>query len=152
MIRYVIAFVVLAIGAYTDLKERKASNYLWITISCVGLLYILLTEIQIMYLGAAVLIILLSLTLYKYGPVGGADVKAIISLSIMFPYPSFGDPLPPIYFILMIAAIVNLQALPIVKYFNNEMKYSEIMLRYKFPFVASLFVGLLVFIILDLIV
>lgn len=88
----------LLVASYCDIKDRKVNNEIFILmvlfgITLGGLEYLIFTppvSIYLMYLLTILIITSLAIGLY-YGldrikqPIGGADVKCMIALSILFP-------------------------------------------------------------------
>ncbi|RLI80670.1 peptidase A24 [Archaeoglobales archaeon] len=91
LVKFLIVLSFLAYATKLDLKTRIVPNKIWISLLLLTLplnvfeldCLNLLSLVQILF------IILLSYTLFRIGAFGGADAKAIISLSLIFPtYPS----------------------------------------------------------------
>ena len=101
IVRLIIGVCILSIGSYTDFKTRTASDKLWFLMGGIGLLILVgqyfsigfeiptyLIGIPLMF-GAAYL-------LFRVGIIfGGADAKALMSLSILVPFwPKLGNAFP----------------------------------------------------------
>jgi len=95
ILRLFIGFFILLYASYTDVKTRKAPNFLWIIIVFVGLILIIIEYfyvgfdlISLFFIPIMILIIFL---LFQFLPFfGGADVKALMSLAILVPFqPNF---------------------------------------------------------------
>lgn len=94
LLRLCIGFIMLGYGSYSDVKTREVSDVVWLIMcvsgvffACIGLFMDSLSFFQLfksLLVGA-----IFAFLLYTFN-FGGADVKAIISLSLLFPsYPFF---------------------------------------------------------------
>jgi Flp pilus assembly protein protease CpaA len=72
-----------------DIRERKVSNHYMLLGGVIGLVIAVLTgrliQSPVLQLTALLLVILLSYVLYQIKAIGGADLKALIILSILSP-------------------------------------------------------------------
>ena len=145
IINYLVAVPILCIGAYTDLKYREAKNILWLIMGIIGIILLLIPPYDLLYIAIMIIIIILLFVMFYCLPtVGGADIKAMMALSILFPYPIGASYLPPIYSILMYSFMITLAFILIVKYFNREKTFTELLKDYPFPFLVSLLGGVIV--------
>ena len=63
---------------------------------------------------------------------GGADAKAIMSLSILIPFFVFD--------ILFLSCIISLLSIPLI-IFLKKLHLKDVMIGYSFPFLVSIFIG-----------
>ena len=97
-IRFIVGFSVLFYASYTDLKIRRASNSLWLTMGGIGGI-LLITEYflfngfgnQVMYLVFIPVIIIIMYVFFQLRLLfGGADAKAMMAIAILVPFtPAF---------------------------------------------------------------
>ncbi|HDM36166.1 MAG TPA: peptidase A24 [Candidatus Syntrophoarchaeum butanivorans] len=120
-IREVLAIPFLLYACYSDIKWRRVTNKLWIPMIGLGVPFLIVDFIEkginsiLPALISIVLVFLLVYALYYLGVFGGADAKALISISILIPfYPSlniFGYHLPfyglPIHQIFALSVLGN---------------------------------------------
>jgi len=83
-------------ACFTDYRERRVPNNLWVPLLTGALIFTILEfSIEYMYslTVSAGIIIPLALILYRFG-FGGADAKALIVISLLFPqFPNLFDPI-----------------------------------------------------------
>lgn len=144
IINYLVAISILCIGAYTDLRYRKAKNILWLIMGGIGVILLLFPPYNLLYIAMMIAIIFLLLAIFYCLPVGGADIKAMMAVSILFPYPLGNSLLPPLYSIMMYSYMITLASIPIVKCFNRKKSFKELLTKYPFPFLVSLLGGVIV--------
>ncbi|MCS7096917.1 MAG: prepilin peptidase [Candidatus Methanomethylicia archaeon] len=92
LIRILIATLLFTIASWQDWKRREIDDEIWIAMTLIGI-PLLIYEIWIRGLGSWFILAMVSITssitiglaLYKLDFFGGADAKAIISLSILMP-------------------------------------------------------------------
>ncbi|MEM1513424.1 MAG: prepilin peptidase [Candidatus Thermoplasmatota archaeon] len=116
--RFFIGFAVLAYASYTDIKTREASNFLWIFLSFIGVIFLfsynpddffkIIISISVSFL--------IGLLLYFSG-MGGADVKAIWAISLLRPLSN------DIFFIFPVSVLINslflILPLPLIFFIYN---------------------------------
>lgn len=92
IIRLLIGFFILLYASFSDIKTRKASNFLWVIMSLFG---VLLLFIEFVYIGfdnnlslfIIPIMIFIFYLLFQLLPFfGGADVKALMSITILVPF------------------------------------------------------------------
>jgi len=84
-IKFVISFPFLLYAAYSDIKTRKADNWIWIAIAIPGFIFLFM-EKNILAIISIIISVIIAFLLYIFG-MGGADAKAIMAISIMNPLP-----------------------------------------------------------------
>jgi|Deesub1362A_J573_1020465.scaffolds.fasta_scaffold00018_95 preflagellin peptidase FlaK len=99
--RILISTPFLLYACYTDIKERRVTNRVWIIMGTLGLF---IDAIELPSLGwsfikfflfQVVFIFVLAYLMYYLGAYGGADAKALMALSLMFPfYPAISSYFP----------------------------------------------------------
>jgi preflagellin peptidase FlaK len=89
LIRILIASIMLGTAAYFDLKSRRVSDRMWIifaAIACIIYIFDPPADVQVLYLVVSALFTATLCGLaYKVGLFGGADVFALILVSILVP-------------------------------------------------------------------
>jgi Flp pilus assembly protein protease CpaA len=80
---------IMAYAAYTDIKTRRADNRLWYIIGVIGLFINILNFNMFMLFTISTFFVLAMVGFY-FIKMGGADAKAMLSLSIMYPLNPFG--------------------------------------------------------------
>jgi preflagellin peptidase FlaK len=98
VIRLIAGAGILAYASYTDIKTRRAANYLWVIMGAIGAVLLL---VQYLTIGFAniwylVFIPIMILLIYAFFQMrllfGGADAKALMALAILIPIqPSIGN-------------------------------------------------------------
>jgi len=98
VIRLITGAGILAYASYTDIKTRRAANYLWVIMGAIGAVLLL---VQYLTIGFAniwylVFIPIMILLIYAFFQMrllfGGADAKALMALAILIPIqPSIGN-------------------------------------------------------------
>ena len=140
LLRFVVGIVILGVGAYTDLKSRSASNKLWIILGSIASIILVIDfyiyGINIIKIVLMLFMIILAYVLFQLRLIsGGADAKAIMSLSILFPLFVFD--------VWFIACIVSLLSIPFIVLFKG-IPFKDVLVGYSFPFLVSLFVSFLI--------
>jgi len=139
--KYIIAITILTIGSYTDLKTRTAPDTLWLILGGFGIIFIITTTINIFYLIVMVAFLVILYLISKVtDKIGGADLKALMALAILFPYPMMGY-LPPAYSIFIYAYIVTFCSIPIVYLLNKNRSWMYVLMEYENPFLVFLTMG-----------
>lgn len=143
-ISYLIAIVILSIASYTDLKTRTAPNILWLIMGILGFILLFFSPFDLLYIILVIIILVMLLAMfYCIESVGGADIKAMMALAILFPYPLPGGFVPPVYFIVSYASVATMLSMPIVKLYYPKATFKDIMFKYKYPFLVSLLIGVI---------
>lgn len=95
-IRILICIPLLLYSCYSDLKTRRVSNKLWLPLVGIGVILAFVDFITygpdflIQFALSVILLSVFAYLLFKINAFGGADAKAIITLSILVPtFPSF---------------------------------------------------------------
>jgi len=137
-VQFMLSFIALAIGAYYDFKTREVSNWIWAYYG--GLAFV----IAVLEYGVSILLGIhllfaglisgpLFLLWYKYEDLlGGADLKAIMCLSLSLSFLGF---MVIAYAALLVGVYVAYRA------FQKKVTFKE-SLRVKAPYIPFLFVGL----------
>lgn len=144
IIRLVIAFCCLAVASYQDIKHREASNKFWVIMGLLGA-SLLLFEINIAYLMIVPSFILLFYFLFRISTFGGADIKALMALSILLPYPSHDSILPPVISILFYSCIFAVCCIPLLVCLKKDLTIRQVMLKYPFPFLFAITAGVFIY-------
>ena len=89
--RFIVGFIILGVAAYSDLHTRTASNKLWLCLSISAIIILLidfgLNGFDDLLLIVMVGIILLVYILFQLKVIsGGADAKAMMSLTVLIPF------------------------------------------------------------------
>ena len=92
IVRLIVGTVILSYASYTDIKTRKASNFLWVIMGVIGTVLLILHFFmvgfgdKIFYLVFIPIMIAFMYILFRLRLIfGGADAKAIMALSILVP-------------------------------------------------------------------
>lgn len=91
IIRLLTGVIILAYASYTDIKTRRAANYLWVIIAIIGIALLIIQTLaiglpNIYYLLLIPALIILFYVLFQLRLIfGGADAKALMSLAILVP-------------------------------------------------------------------
>ncbi|HID26990.1 MAG TPA: peptidase A24 [Methanosarcinales archaeon] len=93
LLKVVICTPFLIYSCYSDLKIRKVSNQLWLIMISVGVPYVIYEYVYyhygiqylLRYLVSVLFIYVFVYFLFRLSAFGGADAKALITLSIIFP-------------------------------------------------------------------
>ena len=99
LVKIAICFIMLSYASYSDWKTREVSDKLWILFSSVGItlniielsLYFSLQFLTLVIISIS-LSSLISFILYYFGFFGGADMKALVVISLLipvYPYPVY---------------------------------------------------------------
>ena len=97
--RFVIGVLILFIASYTDIKTRRASNYLWLMMGGIGGILLVVQYFTVgfddktMYLVFIPIMIGLVYLLFQMRLIfGGADAKALMAIAILVPLePTIGQ-------------------------------------------------------------
>ncbi|OUJ18574.1 Peptidase A24A prepilin type IV FlaK [Methanonatronarchaeum thermophilum] len=110
LIKILIVLPFFIIACFTDLKDRKVPNKLWIPLIIIAVVFLALqynTE-YITMLGISLLVIAIIVFIMAALRFGGADLKALIVIAILFPtYPETFNPTIGEYSIFALTTIVN---------------------------------------------
>ena len=145
ILRFIIGFIILGIGAYTDLKSRSASNRLWVVLGSFATIFLIfdfylygIDPFKIVFMIIMIILVYVLFQIHVIG--GGADAKAIMSLSILIPYFVFD--------VLFLACIISLLSIPLIIIMKKS-SVKEVMIGYNFPFLVSLFISFILSFILS---
>ncbi len=144
IISYLVAIPLLAIASYTDLKTRTASNKLWLIMGIAGVILLFFSPFDLLYFLLIVMIVGILLAMFSTLPVGGADIKALITLAILFPYPLGNGFLPPLYSIFLYSSLFTLGSIPFLKIWHRQKSFKDLLTTYRFPFMVSLLAGVII--------
>ncbi|RZN62080.1 A24 family peptidase [Methanonatronarchaeum sp. AMET6-2] len=110
LIKILIILPFFIIACITDLKDRIVPNKLWIPLIIIAVIFLAIqfnTE-YITMLGISLAITLLIILLMGLLNFGGADLKAVIVIALIFPvYPETLNPITSEYSIFVITTIIN---------------------------------------------
>jgi len=90
-IRLIIGVIILSYASYTDIKTRRASNYLWVIMGIVGAILLITQYLTLGFENIYILIFIpimigLVYLLFQMGLIfGGADAKALMAIAILVP-------------------------------------------------------------------
>lgn len=90
-LRLIVGVLILAYASYTDIKTRKASNYLWIIMGTIGAILLIVQYFTLDFENIYLLIFIpvmigLVYLLFQLGLIfGGADAKALMAIAILVP-------------------------------------------------------------------
>ncbi|MEE9352834.1 MAG: prepilin peptidase [Candidatus Thorarchaeota archaeon] len=108
-ISFVLAIILLLVFSFFDIKERKVSNGVLLAGGLVGCVVSILTGQLfgrlVLYISALTFVLALSYLLFRLGALGGADVKALLVVTITCPGLVYGHWENQIYEGIMISAI-----------------------------------------------
>jgi Flp pilus assembly protein protease CpaA len=94
ILSFVAVVVLLLIYAVLDLRARHISNRILIVGGVMSLFIIILTghlfEHTLLHLTASIFMAVVAYVLFRVGAFGGADVKAVVTITIMSPGVEFG--------------------------------------------------------------
>jgi preflagellin peptidase FlaK len=91
IVRLITGAVILAYASYTDIKTRRAANYLWVIMGAIGGILLLVQYLMvgfdnIWYLAFIPIMILLMYAFFQMRLLfGGADAKALMAIAILVP-------------------------------------------------------------------
>ena len=99
ILRFILGIMLLSYASYTDIKTRRASNYLWIIMGGIGGLLLIVQHFtvgfdgKIMYLVFIPIMIGIVYLLFQMRLIfGGADAKALMAIAILVPLePTIGQ-------------------------------------------------------------
>ena len=139
MIESVRLFVVLLCFGYTaylDYRFREVPNWVWLVFCIVGTPLTLCSSLLGVF-GVIIPTVLLALFLWYIGGFGGADAKALITLSLLLPT-GFDNSTP--YFPLVSLAFGCVISLPYVLY---ALSRKQNLKKLELPLLVFLFLGIL---------
>jgi preflagellin peptidase FlaK len=84
-IRLIMGIVLLSYASYTDWKSRKVDNKIWIIMGISGVILIPLSDFDIWIFLPILLMTGIAFMIYILNIFGGADIKALIAISILTP-------------------------------------------------------------------
>lgn len=92
--RFIVGVSILIYASYTDLKIRKASNMLWLSMGFIGVILLVIEYFltggfgnQLIYLVFIPIIILIMYIFFQLRLLfGGADAKAMMAIAILLPF------------------------------------------------------------------
>jgi len=138
-IRFIIGVIVLGLGAYTDIKTRGASNILWVVLggsASLMLAFEYLTDPNIMLLILPIIWIVLFYILFQLELIyGGADCKALMSISILVPF--------FVVDVFIVSGLVMFLCIPFIS-FMKKLSMVDVVKSYGYPFLFSLFIGFII--------
>ena len=89
-IKILVVFACLAYASYKDIKEGEISNYLWCILFAFGSIFLIIEIDSVnvlfaLFFSVATMLILM-FAFYRFQWFAGADVKAMVCLSVLYPY------------------------------------------------------------------
>jgi Flp pilus assembly protein protease CpaA len=79
----------LLYGSYKDITAREVPDILWVVMGCAGVLFRVVDHQWMLMAISVIIAFLLGMVLAVSGMFGGADIKALLALSLLIPqYPS----------------------------------------------------------------
>ena len=150
--RFLVGVIILAYASYTDIKTRKASNYLWVIMGIAGAILLILQIIlfesgeldsKMMYLLFVPFMIFFVYVLFQLRLIfGGADAKALMALAILVPFmpeiqqfPLMKDSLMPFSWTVFSNSIILFLLIPLSLLFTNiirrNIQFPHCLLGYK---------------------
>ncbi len=97
---FVFTAIMLFMYAVLDFRTRKVPNQIFLIGGIVGLAVVLrfghIVDYALLHLTAVLLALILGYILFRIGSLGGADVKALLSIAIISPgieFASWGNPI-----------------------------------------------------------
>ncbi|MHA2066184.1 MAG: prepilin peptidase [Candidatus Thorarchaeota archaeon] len=80
---------ILIVFSIMDIRERKVANQYMLAAGVIGIIITVLTghlsQNPVLHLAAPIFVLVLSYVLFQIGAIGGADLKALLILSIVSP-------------------------------------------------------------------
>ena len=124
--KFIIGMLLLSYSSYQDLKYREADNWIWIVIALAGIFFIFFDLRKWLPILISISIsVTIAFLLYLFG-MGGADSKALMSLSFLNPLPpSFSIFHSPIFIFpitILINSLLLILPLPIFFFIYNLYK------------------------------
>jgi len=143
IIRLISGIIILSYASYTDIKTRRASNYLWLILAIIGVILLIIQYFTIGFNGNEMQLIFIPImiglvyVLFQLRLIfGGADAKALMAIAILVPlqpiifdYPIFGISLMPSAWTIFSNSIIIFLFIPISLFMFNAIK-----LNIKFPY------------------
>ena len=92
IIRLIVGVLILGIASYTDIKTRRASNWLWVVMGAIGGILLLVQYVfvvfdNVFFLVFIPIIIVLMCVFFQLGLIfGGADAKALMAIAVLVPF------------------------------------------------------------------
>ncbi len=136
IIRLILGASILLYASYTDIKTRKASNFLWLIMGIAGLLLLSIEyldgglegkEIQLIFIPIMIGLVFLLFQLRLI--FGGADAKALMAITILVPiqpviynFPIWGKSYMPAVWTIFSNSIILFLLIPISLFFYNIFK------------------------------
>ncbi|AFU57622.1 putative archaeal preflagellin peptidase FlaK [Candidatus Nitrososphaera gargensis Ga9.2] len=133
-IREILCFAMLSIGAYYDLKTREVDDGLWMVFGGAGSVLYAWEYVSGAMADAQIILVFISLTavialaLYRYGFFGGADAKALVTISVILPvyYPLIPFYMHPITGITVLTnAVLFAMVVPLYNALSNLVKVAR---------------------------
>ena len=85
IVRLTTGVLLLSYASYTDWKSRKVDNKIWIIMGLCGVILIPLSDFDIWIFLPIITMTVIAFIIYILNMFGGADIKAIIAISILVP-------------------------------------------------------------------
>lgn len=134
-LRFIIGTLILSIGAYNDLKTRKAPDRLWIFLGGIGFFFLVyelsINGIDYMRIFITIGLLLLFYLFFQIGLIkGGADTKALFALSLLIGIYVFD--------VFIIAVCLMLFSCICMYLYKKGSSFRSIFVEYKYPFLMPL--------------
>ena len=92
IVKTLFVFTCLVYASYSDIKKGEISNKVWWVMGVVGVLFLTIDFVFIPVLCSVVTMSIVMFVFYRFKWFAGADVKAMLCLSVLYPY--FVNPAP----------------------------------------------------------
>lgn len=128
--RVVFSLLILSYACYSDIRERRVSNIVWVVMASGGISFagysaiVQGVSLLILIISSVIIIGVMSYILFRLGLFGAADAKALICIALLFPtQPTFNiffykfplfDAFVPIVFPFAIMVLLNASVLALV--------------------------------------
>lgn len=150
VIRLVTGCFILFYASYTDIKTRRASNYLWVLMGLIGGLLILIQYAtnsfkgdEFLYLIFIPIMIVIVYVMFQMRLIfGGADAKALMALAVLIPiqpeiygFPMSDSTIPAFSWVVFFNSLLVFMFIPIglciLNIIRRDIKFPHVFLGYK---------------------
>lgn len=137
IIRLITGVAILGYASYTDIKTRRASNYLWVIMAVVGIALLAIqyftTDFENQNIVYLIFIPIMIGMMYVFFQLrllfGGADAKALMALAILVPFfptmsniPVLGESVMPFSWIILANSVIIFLFIPLSLFIFNAAK------------------------------
>jgi len=85
-IKIIIVAICLVYASYSDIRRGEVSNKVWSFLIIVGLVFLITDFVFVPLLCSIIMMSIIMFAFYRFEWFAGADVKAMLCLSILYPY------------------------------------------------------------------